>query len=397
MPKADLLWLCPDHLFDGERLLAAQALGLRDSVVEVVVPQAELSPRDAVQRVAGTLSPGFIDLQVNGGGGILLNNTPTPEALVAIAAAHRPLGTVALLPTVITDRAEVLGRAVEASLAAKGARGVIGLHIEGPHLSLPRRGTHDPAFVRPFEPATLAHVQRLRAAGIPVMITVAPESVTPEQIAALAATGAVVSLGHTDTDAETIRAALKAGATCFTHLFNAMSPMLNRAPGVTGAAINSTAYAGIICDGIHVADEMVGLAIRARPVPDRMFLVSDAMATVGGPGQLYPLWPHDPRAGWPAGERRRLAGRRPCHHGPVAAAPDLGRWRGARDGAAHGGDRPGTSDGPAGAGPRGRPPAWRPGAPRRGLVVPGPRQHTRARRTRPRLSADGLGPASDNS
>lgn len=283
MPKADLLWLCPDHLFDGERLLAAQALGLRDGVVQAVAPQADLATRDAVQRVAGTLSPGFIDLQVNGGGGILLNNTPTPEALVAIAAAHRPLGTVALLPTVITDRAEVLGRAVEASLAAKGARGVIGLHIEGPHLSLPRRGTHDPAFVRPFEPATLAHVQRLRAAGIPVMITVAPESVTPEQIAALAATGAVVSLGHTDTDAETIRAALKAGATCFTHLFNAMSPMLNRAPGVTGAAINSTAYAGIICDGIHVADEMVGLAIRARPVPDRMFLVSDAMATVGGP------------------------------------------------------------------------------------------------------------------
>lgn len=283
MPKADLLWLCPDHLFDGDRLLAAHAIGLNHGVVEDVAPLSDLSPREARVAVPGTLSPGFVDLQVNGGGGVLLNNTQTPEALAAIAAAHRPLGTVALLPTVITDRPEVLSRAVEASLAAKGTPGVIGLHIEGPHLSMARRGTHDPDSIRPFEPATLAHVRRLRAAGIPVMITVAPEAVTPDQIAQLAATGAVVSLGHTDTDAEAVRTALKAGATCFTHLFNAMSPMLNRAPGVTGAAINSSAYAGIICDGIHVADEMVGLALRARPLPDRMFLVSDAMATVGGP------------------------------------------------------------------------------------------------------------------
>lgn len=283
MPKADLLWLCPDRLFDGQHLHAGLALGLADGIVQEVAPSADLPVGAARRPVSGTLSPGFVDLQVNGGGGVLLNNDQSPAALAAIAAAHRPLGTVALLPTVITDRADVLARAVEASLSAKGMPGVIGLHIEGPHLSMARRGTHDPDCVRPFEPATLSHVQRLRAAGIPVMITVAPESVTPDQIAALAATGAVVSLGHTDTDAETIRTALKAGASCFTHLFNAMSPMLNRAPGVTGAAINSTAHAGIICDGIHVADEMVGLAIRARPVPDRMFLVSDAMATVGGP------------------------------------------------------------------------------------------------------------------
>lgn len=283
MPKADLLWLCPDRLFDGQHLHTGSALAVLDGEVRDIAPLASL-PASALRRlVPGTLSPGFVDLQVNGGGGVLLNNDQSPAALAAIAAAHHPLGTVALLPTVITDRAEVLARSVEASLAAKGTPGVIGLHIEGPHLSMARRGTHDPACVRPFEPATLAHVQRLRAAGIPVMITVAPEAVTPDQIAALAATGAVVSLGHSDTDSETIRTALKAGATCFTHLFNAMSPMLNRAPGVTGAAINSSAYAGIICDGIHVADEMVGLALRARPVPDRMFLVSDAMATVGGP------------------------------------------------------------------------------------------------------------------
>ena len=133
-----------------------------------------------------------------------------------------------------------------------------------------------------MDDATLAHVQRLRHAGIAVMITLAPEAVQPGQIAALAAMGAVVSLGHTDATAGATRAALAAGATCFTHLFNAMSPMLNRSPGVTGAGINSDAYAGIICDGHHVADEMVGLAIRARPIAERMFLVSDAMSTVGG-------------------------------------------------------------------------------------------------------------------
>jgi N-acetylglucosamine-6-phosphate deacetylase len=134
-----------------------------------------------------------------------------------------------------------------------------------------------------MDDATLTIVAALRKAGVPVMITVAPEAVTATQISALAATGAVVSLGHSDANAETTRAALGAGASCFTHLFNAMSPLLNRAPGVTGAAINSAAHAGIICDGVHVADELVAMAIRARPVPDTMFIVSDAMPTVGGP------------------------------------------------------------------------------------------------------------------
>lgn len=283
MTDPEMLWLCPEHLFDGQSLLAGHAVGLRQGRVADLCLLADL-PGGALRRdIAGTLSPGFVDLQVNGGGGVLLNNDPTAAAMAAIAGAHRPLGTVALLPTLITDAAPVLARAVEAALQARGTRGVCGIHIEGPHLSLARRGTHDPAYVRTFEPETLAHVRRLRSAGVAVMITVAPEAATPADIAALAETGAVVSLGHSDAGAETTRAALAAGASCFTHLYNAMSPMLNRSPGMTGAAINSAAHAGIICDGIHVADEMVGLALRARPVPDRMFLVSDAMATVGGP------------------------------------------------------------------------------------------------------------------
>jgi len=279
MTQAITDWLCPERLFDGQTLRSGMALGLSGGRVATVVPAAGLAGGRAV---AGTISPGFVDLQVNGGGDVLVNTTPTSAGMAAIAAAHRRFGTVALLPTVITDAPEVLDAAVAAALEAVGLPGILGLHIEGPHLSLARRGTHAARFVRPMDAVTVTQVRRLRDAGIAVMITVAPEGVQPGQIAALAAMGAVVSLGHSDTTAESVRAALDEGATCFTHLFNAMSPMLSRSPGVTGACINSQAYAGIICDGHHVADEMVGLAIRARPVPDRMFLVSDAMSTVGG-------------------------------------------------------------------------------------------------------------------
>lgn len=278
------LWLLPDAIYDGTRLRPGAALGIAGNRSMAL---SDTAPKGVpTRRVKGTLTPGFLDLQVNGGGDALLNNDQSPEALHRMAAAHRRFGTVGILPTVITDAPEVLTRAVEATLAAHAEsqpdRSLLGLHIEGPHLSISRRGTHAAEYVRPFDATTLAHVRRLRAAGIYVKITVAPESTTSQDVASLTGLGAVVSIGHSDATADQVRSLLDAGATCFTHLFNAMSPMLNRAPGVTGACINSTAYAGIICDGIHVADEMVGLAIRARPVQGRMFLVSDAMCTVGG-------------------------------------------------------------------------------------------------------------------
>lgn len=282
MTDAVHTWLCPDLLFDGQSLLPGQAVGISNTAAIAISPVSALPQGVRCLPVKGTITPGFLDLQVNGGGDVFLNADPTPSGMAAIAAAHRRFGTVGILPTLITDAPEVLDRAAEAALATAGEPGLLGLHIEGPHISQARRGTHAARFIRPLDTRTIAIVQRLRAAGVAVMITVAPEAVAPGQIAALAATGAIVSLGHTDTDSATIRAALAEGATCFTHLFNAMSPMLNRTAGVTGACINSTAFAGIICDGIHVADEMVGLALRARPLQDTTFLVSDAMSTVGG-------------------------------------------------------------------------------------------------------------------
>ena len=274
-----MTWLCPDLLFDGQSLLPGQALLVENGSVRAIAPVQGLTNTRAIR---GTITPGYLDLQVNGGNDVFVNTTPTAAGMAAIAAAHRRFGTVGILPTLITDAAEVLDATAIAAITARGQQGILGLHIEGPHISLPRRGTHAARFIRPLDDRTMEVVRNLRAHGVTVMITVAPESAMPGQIAALAATGCVVSIGHTDTDSDAVKACLDAGATCFTHLFNAMSPMLNRAPGVTGACINSTAYAGIICDGIHVADEMVSLALRARPKPDTTFLVSDAMPTVGG-------------------------------------------------------------------------------------------------------------------
>jgi N-acetylglucosamine-6-phosphate deacetylase len=227
-----------------------------------------------------------VDLQVNGGGGVMLNTLPTRGGMVDIAAAHRTFGTVAVMPTVITDQPNVLDKTADAAIAAKGEDGIIGLHIEGPHISIARRGTHNANHIRPMDERTMNVVGRLRRHGIAVMITVAPEVTTHDQIAALAQTGAVVSVGHTDATCEDIEAAIAAGATCATHLFNAMSPMVGRAPGAVGAIINSHVWSGIICDGFHVDDRMIKLALQARPDDDLMFLVSDAMATVGGPKQF---------------------------------------------------------------------------------------------------------------
>lgn len=279
---ADTVWLCPDQVFDGHSLHNGMALGIVNGVVNSLANAETLPDTARRQAVAGVLTPGYVDLQVNGGGDVLLNNDPSVPAMQTIAATHRRFGTVALLPTLITDAPEKMDQAADAAIAAKGLPGIIGLHIEGPHISIPRRGTHATEFIRPLDARTISVVRRLRDADVAVMLTLAPEAVQPGQIAALTETGAVISVGHSDTTAEAVKAALAEGARCFTHLFNAMSPMQSRSPGVTGAAINSAAHVGFICDGHHVSDDMLALAIRARPVPDRMFLISDAMSTVGG-------------------------------------------------------------------------------------------------------------------
>lgn len=279
--------LLADAVFDGQRLRTETALLLAGGRV-AAVGQSVGTDRP-IWRTKGLVSPGFVDLQVNGGGGVLFNNEPTVAGLLAIARAHRSTGTAAILPTLITDAPEKMEEAARAVLAVLGQEGIVGLHLEGPHLDPKRRGTHAARHVRPLDDRTLAIAADLRARGVPLMLTLAPDAVKPGQIAQLVGRGVVVALGHSDAPCEQVQAALAEGAQTFTHLFNAMSQMQVRAPGMVGAAIGSSAYASIICDGIHVAPEMLKIAIRARPRPDRMIIVTDAMPTVAGPSQ-YELY-----------------------------------------------------------------------------------------------------------
>ncbi|MBN8290451.1 N-acetylglucosamine-6-phosphate deacetylase [Rhodobacter sp. NTK016B] len=229
----------------------------------------------------GIVAPGFVDLQVNGGGGSLLGQGDPDEALRRICAAHRGLGTLGLLPTLITAAPATTQAVIAAGIrAAKaGLPGFLGLHLEGPHLDPKRHGAHDPALIRRMDDGDLALLLDASRALPALMVTLAPEAATPGQIAALAESGIVVSLGHSDCCEDTARAAFAAGACCVTHLFNAMSPLTHRAPGLVGAALDSGVAMGIIPDGIHVARTPFRLA--ARQAGERVFAVTDAMAVAG--------------------------------------------------------------------------------------------------------------------
>ncbi|HVW94256.1 MAG TPA: N-acetylglucosamine-6-phosphate deacetylase [Devosia sp.] len=271
------------RLFDGERWHDESALLLGDDGVAGIVPASEAGA-DAVRLDGGMLVPGFLDLQVNGGGGILLNDSPTVEGLATICAAQAPYGVTALLPTLITDTREITAATIAAGIAAAeaGLPGFLGLHLEGPHLSLARKGAHDPALIRPMDGADLAALVAARPKLPNLLATVAAETVDPQQIARLSAAGIVVSIGHSDAGYAAVEAAAGAGATMATHLFNAMSQIGNREPGVAGAAISDgRLHAGLIADGIHVHPETIGIALRAKRGPGRIFLVTDAMAVAG--------------------------------------------------------------------------------------------------------------------
>ncbi|ACP27258.1 N-acetylglucosamine-6-phosphate deacetylase [Sinorhizobium fredii NGR234] len=250
----------------------------------IAPPGATAGEAETVDARGLLLVPGFIDLQVNGGGGALLNEQPTLDGIRQICAAHAKFGTTALLPTLITDTREIRAKAIEAGLAAQAAAvpGFLGLHLEGPHLSVARKGAHDPALIRPMEDADLTEMLACVKALGSLMVTVAPENTTKEQVRALATAGAVVSLGHTDVGFETACAYAKAGARTVTHLFNAMSGLGHREPGVVGAALaTGTLHAGLIADGFHVDPASMGIALRGKRGPGQIFLVTDAMSPIG--------------------------------------------------------------------------------------------------------------------
>lgn len=265
-------------LVEGERILE-------------VVPQGDARVRAARRHDLGgaLLLPGFVDVQVNGGGGVLFNDAPTVEAIAAIGAAHRRFGTAAFLPTLISDERDVIERGMRAADEAieRGVPGILGIHVEGPFINVEKRGTHDAQKIRGLGEDELALLSR-RGRGR-TLVTLAPETTTPAAIRRLASAGVVLSAGHTNATYEQIGAALDNGVTGITHLFNAMSPLGTRAPGVVGAALaDDRCWCGIIADGKHVHPAVLRIAVAAKR-RDRFMLVTDAMPCVGVDGDEFVL------------------------------------------------------------------------------------------------------------
>ncbi|WP_179562346.1 N-acetylglucosamine-6-phosphate deacetylase [Sphingomonas sp. R3G8C] len=268
------------HILLGDTVAGSAAFTLADGRIVAVDP--DVAPgTPAIDLGGGWLLPGFVDTQVNGGGGALLNNDITVAGLATIASAHARFGTTALLPTLITDTPDAMARALDVvdEAIAQGQPGIVGLHIEGPFINAVRKGIHDPALIRPLDDALLDQLCRPRRGK--VMLTIAPEQVSIEALPRLVAAGVIVSAGHTNATYDQARAGFAAGITGVTHLYNAMSPLLHRAPGMVGAALlDQGVWCGVIADGVHVAAPALEIALRMKG-PDRLMLVTDAMPSVG--------------------------------------------------------------------------------------------------------------------
>jgi N-acetylglucosamine-6-phosphate deacetylase len=259
------------RVLDGHSFLEGHAVVIDGGRIHSVAPDSSLGRIDRVDLAGGLLAPGFVDVQVNGGGGVLFNENPTVDAVRHIFESHRKYGTVFMLPTVITDHPDVLARAIA---AAPG-----GIHIEGPFLDPARKGAHEAQFIRAM---TNADVEQIASARCEVkMLTVAPNKVSPETIRELGKRGVLVSLGHSDA---TYEEASAAKARAYTHLYNAMSQMTGRAPGMVGAAFtDAAAFASVIADGHHAHDAAL-LAAVAIKGPAKIMLITDAMpSAAGGP------------------------------------------------------------------------------------------------------------------
>lgn len=273
------------QVFDGWQLLAGAAVSVTEQGrISAVHPEGTALPEGCtlIDLGDGVLSPGFVDVQVNGGGGELVGADTDADQLARICAAHARLGATSVLPTLITDTPQTTARVIAAALEAwaRQVLGFAGLHLEGPHLDPERKGAHDAALIRPMQESDLRLLCDAAQDLPALMVTLAPSAVTNAQIAALSEAGVIVSLGHSGCSAQAALSAHAAGARCVTHLYNAMGPLQNRAPGLLGAALTSRLRAGIIADGIHVAPECLEIALRLK-TQDDLFLVTDAMAVAG--------------------------------------------------------------------------------------------------------------------
>jgi N-acetylglucosamine-6-phosphate deacetylase len=277
------------RIFDGERLHDDSALVVEGEQVQALVAfkdrPASGEPHDLG---GGILSPGLVDWQINGGGGVLFNANPTVEGVAAIAAAHRRAGVTAFLPTVVTDAPRVLTEALAAAREARArVPGALGIHVEGPFIDVKRKGVHPPQFIRPMRDED-ANALIDEQAGV-MVVTLAPASVPLAFVSRLARAGIIVSLGHSDASAEEAQAVFDAGASAVTHLYNAMSQLASRAPGVVGATLaDPRIICGLIADGEHAHALAYRVALAAKG-PRGIALVSDAMPPAAGGPDVFEL------------------------------------------------------------------------------------------------------------
>jgi N-acetylglucosamine-6-phosphate deacetylase len=281
------------RILAGDEFRDDLAVVIEDGRITALISDAAPQLGSADEQVdlgGGWLLPGFIDAQVNGGGGVLFNNTPDVESLRTLAAAHRRFGTTGLLPTLISDDVQVMRRAIDATRAAiaQGVPGVLGIHLEGPYIAPARKGTHDANKFRVPDADEIAMAASLDN-GV-TLLTLAPERVPLESIRALVERGVIVAAGHTAASYEEARAGLDAGIRGFTHLYNAMSPLTGREPGAVGAALEDRdSWIGIIADGVHVHPASLRVALAAKP-RGKVMLVTDAMPPVGADSPSYELY-----------------------------------------------------------------------------------------------------------
>ncbi len=279
------------RIFTPDGLAAASAVLVEGEYISAIVSDDDERARSAttIDLAGALLLPGFIDVQVNGGGGVLFNDAPTIDGIRTIAAAHARYGTTGFLPTLISDDLGVVARAitaVDAAIAA-GVPGVLGIHIEGPYLNEARKGVHDAAHFLELGVQAVALLSSLQR-GM-TLLTLAPELAKPAVLDQLAAAGVILSAGHTNATATEIETARRHGITGFTHLFNAMSQLTPREPGVVGAALSDDdSYCGMIVDGRHVDPRVLKIALRAKR-HDRFMLVTDAMPPVGTSAHSFQL------------------------------------------------------------------------------------------------------------
>lgn len=279
-------------IFDGDQFLSGHSLLLEHGEIQRVIEDSAICDRTSVMQLGGgILAPGFVDLQVNGGGGVLFNNQPSDQALVTLANAHLSGGTTALLPTIISDEFSVMQAAAQAVISARQTMPgqILGLHVEGPYFSQVKRGAHSQSQVRIPTDAEIDWLVAL-AEVIPVLLTLAPEVASASQLSRLLQARITLFAGHTNATYEEVNLALEAGISGFTHLFNAMSGLESRHPNAVGAALDdSDSFCSIIADGYHVHPASIRLAYKLK-AKGKLILVSDAMATAGSDVQSFTLY-----------------------------------------------------------------------------------------------------------